>query len=290
MMYDKDVKPQLAGRKGAKNQDMKDFKLFNEDCAKGLKKIDSESIDLVVTSPPYDNLRSYNGYTFDFETIANELYRVVKRGGVVVWIVSDGVENGSETGTSFKQALYFKKIGFRLHDTMIWKKESCTFPEDTRYYQNFEYMFVFSKGKPKTIHLIEDRKNLWSGAKIHGTYRGKNGQSVRRSDKWQESICKEYGVRFNVWEITTEKNNRTEHPAVFPNRIAKDHITTWSNRGDIVLDPFSGSGTTAIEALNNGRQFIGFEISKEYYTKSIEHIEEETAQMNIFDFIGEKSF
>lgn len=268
---------------------MRDFKLYNEDCAEGLKKIDSDSIDLVVTSPPYDNLRTYNGYSFDFERIAQELFRVVKSGGVVVWVVSDGVENGSETGTSFKQALYFKEIGFNLHDTMIWKKETCAFPEETRYYQNFEYMFVFSKGKPKTINLIEDRKNLWSGARIHGTYRHKDGQSVRRSDKWRESVTKDYGVRFNVWEVITEKNNRTGHPAVFPNKLAHDHIITWSNRGEIVLDPFSGSGTTAIEALNNGRQFIGFEISKDYYAKSIQRIKDETAQMNIFDFIGEKS-
>lgn len=264
---------------------MRDFKLFNEDCAEGLKKLKAESVDLVVTSPPYDSLRTYNGFTFDFEAIANELYRVVKIGGVVVWIVSDGVVNGSETGTSFKQALYFKEIGFNLHDTMIWKKETCAFPEDTRYYPNFEYMFVFSKGKPKTIHLIEDRKNLWGGTKVHGTFRQKDGSLKERSSKWKESTCKDYGVRFNVWEIPTEKNNKTGHPAVFPSKIARDHILTWSDRGDIVLDPFSGSGTTAIEALNNDRQFIGFEISAEYYEKSLQRINDETAQMNIFDFI-----
>ena len=144
---------------------MNDFCLYNEDCVEGMKKLKNESIDLVVTAPPYDNLRTYNGFVFEFESVARELYRVVKEGGVVVWIVSDGVENGSETGTSFKQALYFKEIGFNLHDTMIWKKESCAFPEETRYYPNFEYMFVFSKGKPKSIHLIEDRKNLWGGHK-----------------------------------------------------------------------------------------------------------------------------
>lgn len=262
-----------------------EYQLFNEDSAVGLKRIPNESIDLVVTSPPYDNLRMYNGYSFDFENIAKELYRVVKMGGVVVWIVSDGTENGSETGTSFRQALFFKEIGFNIHDTMIWKKESCAFPETIRYYPNFEYMFVFSKGKPKTVHLIEDRKNLWSGTKVHGTFREADGQLHERSTPWKERVCKDYGVRFNVWEIPTEKNNKTGHPAVFPRRIAYDHIISWSDKGDTVLDPFSGSGTTAIEALNANRNFIGFEISKDYYDKSLARIKEETAQMNIFDFI-----
>lgn len=269
---------------------MNDFCLYNEDCVEGMKKLKNESIDLVVTSPPYDNLRTYNGFVFDFERVARELYRVVKAGGVVVWIVSDGVENGSETGTSFKQALYFKEIGFNLHDTMIWKKESCAFPEETRYYPNFEYMFVFSKGKPKSIHLIEDRKNLWGGTKVHGTFREADGRLKGRSATWKEVVCKDYGVRFNVWEITTEKNNKTGHPAVFPRKLARDHIVSWSERGDVVLDPFSGSGTTAIEALNNGREFIGFEISKEYFDKSIKRIQNETSQINLMELIGNDEF
>lgn len=265
---------------------MRDFDLYNEDCLTGMNRLKDESIDLVITSPPYDNLRTYNGFSFDFEGIAKQLYRVVKQGGVVVWIVNDGTENGSETGTSFRQALYFKDIGFNIHDTMIWKKDSCAFPEKTRYAPIFEYMFVFSKGKPKTINLIEDRKNLWGGCAIHGTFREADGTLKERSAQWKERVTKEYGYRFNVWEIPTEKNNKTGHPAVFPNALAHDHIITWSNRGDTVLDPFSGSGTTAIEALNLGREFIGFEISEDYYKKSLSRINDETAQMNIFDFIG----
>ena len=269
---------------------MCNFCLYNEDCVEGMKKLENESIDLVVTSPPYDNLRTYNGFVFDFKSVARELYRVVKAGGVVVWIVSDGVENGSETGTSFRQALYFKEIGFNLHDTMIWKKESCAFPEETRYYPNFDYMFVFSKGKPKSIHLIEDRKNIHRGTKISGTYRQVNGQLKGPSASSKGKVCKDYGVRFNVWEISSEKNNRTGHPAVFPRKIARDHIISWSDRGDVVLDPFSGSGTTAIEALNNGREFIGFEISKEYYDKSIKRIQDETSQINLMEIIGDDEF
>lgn len=260
------------------------YQLFNKDCAIGLEKLKSESIDLVVTSPPYDGLRTYNGYSFDFERIAQELYRVVKVGGIVVWIVSDGVENGSETGTSFKQALYFKQIGFNIHDTMIWEKDTFTFPNASRYYPVFEYMFVFSKGKPKTANLICDRKNLWADYYIHGTDRARDG-SLKTTNGLGKRNVKGYGVRFNVWQIPSEKNNKTGHPAVFPAKLAHDHIVTWSNRGDTVLDPFSGSGTTAIESLNEGREFIGFEISKEYYEKSIERINIETAQMNMFEFL-----
>lgn len=263
---------------------MVNFKLYNEDCAIGLRKISSDSIDLVVTSPPYDSLRDYKGYVFDFENIAIELYRVVKPGGVVVWVVSDSTVNGSETGTSFRQALYFKEIGFNLHDTMIWEKDTCAFPNFTRYYNNFEYMFVFSKGKPKTINLIQDRLNKSSGTFVHGTERQKDGSTNRQSGYGKRKV-KNVGVRFNVWRIMAEKSNNSGHPAVFPSSIARDHIISWSNRGDIVLDPFSGSGTTAIEALNNGRDFIGFEISKEYYEKSLQRIKDETAQMSIFDYL-----
>ena len=257
--------------------------IYNEDCLNGMKRLNDESIDLVVTSPPYDNLRSYNGFSFDFEGIAKEIYRVVKQGGVVVWIVSDSTVNGSETGTSFKQALYFKEIGFNIHDTMIWKKSTCAFPETTRYYRNFEYMFVLSKGKPKSINLIEDRVNKYAGYYVHGTERQHDGCLKKPIGLKKQKKVKNMGCRFNVWEINEEKSNKTGHPAVFPRAIAKDHILSWSNKGDVVLDPFSGSGTTAIEAINNGREFIGFEISKEYYDKSLQRINDETAQMSIFN-------
>ena len=256
------------------------------DSAELLKELESESIDLTVTSPPYDNLRTYNGYSFDFETIAEQLFRVTKPGGVVVWIVSDGTENGSETGTSFRQALFFKEIGFNIHDTMIWKKESCAFPEETRYYPNFEYMFVFSKGRPKTINLIADRKNLWGGCKVHGTFREADGSLKERSRTWKEVVCKDYGVRFNVWEISSEKQNKTGHPAVFPQKIVADHITSWSNAGDVVLDPFLGSGTTALVARSMNRKFIGFEISKEYFEIAKKRIDESMEQLLIFDMEG----
>lgn len=258
-------------------------------CLEGFKSLSDASIDLTVTSPPYDNLRTYKGYTFEWKPVLEQLYRVTKQGGVVVWIVNDATVNGSETGTSFKQALYAMECGFNLHDTMIWKKDSCAFPEETRYYPNFEYMFIFSKGKPKTLNLIEDRKNLWGGSNVRGTFTKADGTRVNRSETWKESICKEFGRRFNVWEIPSEKNNETGHPAVFPKRLVSDHIKSWSNEGDLVLDPFLGSGTTRLACYDLDRNFIGFEISKEYFEAQEKRWEDYTAQLKIPIFEGVKN-
>ena len=255
---------------------------YNCDCVEGLKTLSDGQIDLTVTSPPYDNIRTYNGFSFDWKAVIKELYRVTTGGGVVVWIVSDQTVNGSETGTSFKQALFAMKCGFNLHDTMIWEKESCAFPEATRYYPVFEYMFVWSKGKPKTFHPIEDRPNLWGGTKVHGTFRNADGTLRERSSTWKETVCKEMGCRFNVWQINTEKNNKTGHPAVFPIALATDHIRSWSNECDTVLDPFLGSGTTRLACYNLNRNFIGYEISKQYFDKQEERFEKHTAQQNLF--------
>lgn len=243
-------------------------RIYNEDCLEGMKRIPDGSVDLTVTSPPYDNLRTYNGnieqWSFEkFQAIAKELYRVTKEGGVVVWVVSDAVIKGSESGTSFMQALYFKECGFKLHDTMIWEKDTANFPNPTRYGQCFEYMFVFAKGKLNTIHQICDRLNKWAGTAVHGTSRSPDGSTFRKSND-KKSVVKQFGARFNVWHLSCEKNNKTGHPAVFPRAIANDHIVSWSNQGDTVLDPFMGSGTTAIACINTNRNYIGFELDKRY--------------------------
>ena len=253
----------------------------NRDCIEGMAKLDSGCIDLTVTSPPYDNIRTYNGYVFDYRSTLSEIYRITKNGGVCVWIVADQTIDGSESGTSFKQALYAKEIGFNLHDTMIWEKSSCSFPEANRYSQLFEYMFVFSKGKPKTFHPIIDRKNKWGGQMVHGTFRNADGSLKSRSSTWKNVEVKDYGARFNVWQIPEEKNNKTGHPAVFPLSLVQDHILSWSNKGDTVLDPFTGSGTTAIAAFNLGRNFIGYEIDETYYKLAKTRIEEEIAQIRM---------
>lgn len=235
------------------------------DCLEVMKTFPSGIIDLTVTSPPYDNLRIYNNYSFNFEEIAKQLLRVTKDGGVVVWIVGDATINGSETGTSFKQALYFKEIGFNLHDTMIWNKGTFTAVGalSTRYAPVFEYMFVLSKGQPKTFNPIKDRQNKTFGRKKTGTFRQENGQTKPLSSIGKP-IAK-YGQRFNIWNISAEKSNSNRfHPAMFPESLANDHIISWSNEGDTVLDCFLGSGTTGVAAKKLSRKFIGIEISKEY--------------------------
>jgi site-specific DNA-methyltransferase (adenine-specific) len=243
---------------------MSEVKLYLGDCAKVMSQFDDGCIDLTVTSPPYDNLRTYNGYVFDFEAIAQQLCRVTKPGGVVVWVVGDATINGSETGTSFRQALYFMELGFSLHDTMIYQKAALSFPSPGRYYDGFEFMFVFSKGKPNAINLLADRKNLTAGGKVHGTERKKDGTTS--SDRaCTGNITKQIGIRFNVWRIPNPGQAGMIHPAVFPEALARDHILSWSNPGDTVLDPMMGSGTTGKMAVNYQRNFIGIDISEEYY-------------------------
>lgn len=245
---------------------------FNCDCLEGLALLPAGCIDLTVTSPPYDNLRDYCGmigqWGFEkFKAIASELFRVTASGGTVVWIVSDATQNGSETGTSFRQALFFKGCGFNLHDTMIWKKPSFTATGSlkVRYGSVFEYMFVFSKGKPKAFNPIIDRPNKTAGTKRHGTLRLPDGST--RPVSAAGKIHRELGQRFNVWEhnAVCSSAERMGHPAQFPVSLVKDHIVSWSNPGDLVLDPFLGSGTTAVAAVETGRRYIGYEINPEYF-------------------------
>ena len=238
--------------------------IYAGDCLSLIKDIPNNYIDMTLTSPPYDNLRDYNGYSVDVDGVIKELYRVTKDGGVVVWIVNDATVKGSETGTSFRTALSFMDAGFNLHDTMIWSKGSCPFPDKTRYYQSFEYMFVFSKGKIGTFNAIADRENKWGGTKVHGTLRQQNGELLRPTGVKVGRKVKEFGWRFNVWNIAPERRNTTGHPAPFPEKLANDHIISWSNPGDTVLDPFVGSGTTCVAAIKNNRHYIGFDISNEY--------------------------
>ena len=257
---------------------MEKIKLMCGDCSELMKEIPDKSIDLTVTSPPYDNLRSYNGniaqWNFEkFKAIAKELFRVTADGGVVVWIVSDATINGSETGTSFRQALWFMECGFNLHDTMIWSKPSFTAVGTlkSRYASTFEYMFVFSKGKPKTFNPIKDRKNIHGGEKKHGTIRKKDGSTVPVSSIGK--LYSEFGQRFNVWNIPPEQSNAKRcHPSQFPETLAKDHIISWSNEQDIVLDCFMGSGTTGKMAILNNRRFCGIELDAGYFGIAKERI------------------
>lgn len=236
--------------------------------------IDENSVDLVVTSPPYDELRKYDNSGAWSEdkcrVIIKGLMRVVKDGGVVVWVVGDQTKNGSETGTSFREALMFIEEGFSLNDTMIWRKKN-PMPQvkQPRYSQVFEYMFVFSKGKPKTFNPIMVPCKC-AGQDYDSTCKNMGGESGRTKKSFK--INKEK-VKDNVWDIAIAQN-KTSHPAVFPYELAYDHIRSWSNEGDVVLDPFMGSGTTGLAARDTGRRFIGIEISNEYFNEAQKRLEE----------------
>ncbi|KKM65372.1 hypothetical protein LCGC14_1491920 [marine sediment metagenome] len=239
------------------------------DAVELLGSLPDNSIDMALTSPPYDNLRTYGGHSvFDFETIAQETYRVLKPGGVLVWVVGDATINGSETLTSMRQALYFvDAVGFRMHDTMIYDKHSVVFPDINRYHQCWEYMFVLSKGAPLTF-TPQTRINSWPEDKKTGKQRNQNGTLVVPLGYGKKN--KTNGWLFNLWRVSTGYNKTTKdkeayaHPAMFPEKLAERHILTWSNPGDVVLDYFMGSGTTAKMARNNGRHYIGCDVNEDY--------------------------
>lgn len=239
-------------------------KIYNENCLTTMENMKDNFIDLTVTSPPYDDLRDYKGYSFDFENIAKGLYRTTKKGGVVVWVVGDATVKGSETGTSFKQALFFKKIGFNLHDTMIYHR--LAMPNTSkRYAQDFEYMFIFTKGKLKTFNPINE-KCKYAGVATSPTSRNKNGELQSQGRR----IIKDTKKKSNIWTYSAGHSKSTKdkvahkHPAIFPEQLANDHIISWSNEGDLVYDPLMGSGTVAKMAKINNRNYIGSEESKEY--------------------------
>jgi site-specific DNA-methyltransferase (adenine-specific) len=264
-------------------------KIHNGDCIEVMKQIEDNSIDLIVTSPPYDNLRTYNNsHSWDFEVfkcIAKELYRVIKEGGVIIWIVADATIKGNETGTSFKQALYFKELGLNLHDTMIYQKNNFSNPSVNRCHQIFEYMFVLVKGKLKTFNPIYDRQNIcrgMMGSLGQNTNRKKDGSMVPSKKRH----IKEWGLRYNIWKGNTSgQENMCKHilhPATAPLWLIRDHILMWSNKNDLVLDCFSGSGTTAIACLGTNRKYICIEKDEVYYKKSLERVEEYNKQLKLF--------
>lgn len=255
------------------------------DNAEVMAQLPAGCIDLTVTSPPYDNLRAYNGYEWDFEAVASQLWRVTKEGGVVVWVVADATINGSETGTSFRQALHFMELGFRLHDTMIYERHPLPLTHN-RYEQHFEYMFVFSKGRPATFNPITvptkhagEINRLATHAAVKGERGSRHGNG--NNGTWR---TKRERIKGNVWYmhggygITSTDGYAHNHPAVFPEALAHDHIVSWSNPGDLVLDPFCGSGTTLKMALLAGRHFIGIDISPEYVDLARRRVAEAAAR------------
>jgi DNA modification methylase len=235
------------------------------DCAIVMHSIPENFIDLTITSPPYDDLRDYNGYVFDFESIAHQLYRVTKIGGVVVWVVGDKIIHGNRTLTSFKQGLFFQSIGFNMHDVMIYEKKSTPFTRSNAYTNYYEYMFILTKGSPCIFHPIKIPV-ISSGNKGHAST-GIKSDGIKR---YTSIIYNKEKTKSNIWTYAVGLNGSTrdkiafEHPAIFPEKLAEDHIMSWSNEGDIILDPMCGSGTTLKMAKIHGRHYIGIDISEEY--------------------------
>lgn len=255
-----------------------DLEIYNESNLDTMSRMPDNCIDLTVTSPPYDNLRDYKGYSFEFEKMAKELYRITKEGGVIVWVVGDATIEGCETLTSFKQAIYFKEIGFSV-ETMIYEKAQSCFGSNTYYLQAFEYMFVLTKGKkPKTINHLRDRKNERSG--VESMAKGGLKKDGTKTDRHRKEMA-EFGKRKNIWKYGVGGGN-TGHPAVFPEQLASDHILSWSNEGDVIYEPFAGSGTTGKMAFINKRKCIMSEISLEYCELSKQRLLPYTSNIGLF--------
>ena len=263
---------------------MSEVQLHLGDCSEFMKSMQDKSVDAVITSPPYDNLREYGKHDWEFEPIAEQLFRVSKDGGVVVWVVGDSVINGSESGTSFRQALFFKDIGFRLHDTMIYWKNAFPFPDQTRYAQVFEYMFVLSKGAPQAHNILrvathkenQTRSKNSSYRKADGTT-AKMEYAIGGADRNMENVW--------IYEVgygkTTKDKDAFAHPAMFPERLAKDHLLSWSNEDDTIFDPFMGSGTTGVACVQTGRNFIGCEIDPGYFAIAQKRISDAQKQIRM---------
>ena len=243
------------------------IRIINADVIDGLRSLPEKSVHCVITSPPYDNLRKYGEYTWDFKKTALELFRVLVDGGVICWNVGDATINGSETLTGARQAIYFvDRVGFNLHDTMIWEKTNCTNPERVRYTQLFEFIYILSKGKPRAFNPIFDKKNTYAGTSCFGenTFRKPDGTMGKRS----KPIIKDFGMRGNVWKGNTrgqeEVCKEQDHPGMMPKWLARDLIRSWSNPNDLILDPFAGSGTTGVEARDLNRDAVLIEINPAY--------------------------
>lgn len=262
-----------------------DVQLYEGDCVEVLQGLPEASIELIITSPPYDNLRAYGPYfdpaRFDWRSVITQLYRILVPGGVVVWVVADATVDGSETGTSFRQALWAKDCGFNLHDTMIYEVAGTGAKGSIyAYWQAFEYMFVWSKGRPKTVNRIADVWNT-GGGKVRS--KGVKASQIRSRMERANIINPTRSVRPNVWRYAVGQEDSRGHPAPFPLKLARDHIISWSNPRESVLDPFMGSGTTGIAAVQLGRSFIGIEINPDYLAIAQQRIAEAQLQLPLLE-------
>jgi len=270
-----------------------EYSIYNENCLDYLKTLPNDSLKFIITSPPYDNLRNYKGYSFDFESIAQELSRTLQEGGVIIWNVADATISGSETGTSMRQALFFMDCGLRLHDTMIYEKKNPmpSSVSSKRYHQAWEYIFCFSKGSPKTFNPFMVPAKF-GHVEANMKHRGKDGEInyTRTKRNSHTKIRNIFTYTIGGGHSTSDKEAHG-HPAIMPEKLAEDQILTWTNPGDTVFDPFNGAGTSGKMAVKNGRQYIGTELSLDYCDLSkirIERMLEELTPKNNYTDIFAK--
>lgn len=258
--------------------------LYCGDCRDVLPSL--PQVDAVITSPPYDELRTYGGHGFDYKLVIPAIVPILSDGAVCVWVVGDSTTDGGESLTSARQAILFQELGLKCWDTMIYEKNGPSYPAKDKYYQTFEYMFVFSNGKPKTINLLDDRPNKWFGQKWGKTRTRRKPDGSLQETPWYKEEGSEFGVRFNIWRYNTghgyEDPLAFEHPAVMPLQLAKDHIESWTAPGDTVLDVCMGGGTTGVGCVDLNRKFVGIEIEPKYFDIACKRIEQAQAQQRLF--------
>jgi len=255
--------------------------VMDELISKGIK------VDAIITSPPYDDTKNYNNslnWNFDiFKNVANKLYKSINDGGIIIWVVGDKTKNGSESGTSFRQALYFMDLGLKLHDTMLYRKLNYTPLTHRRYEQEFEYMFCFSKGKPKTFNPIKIPCK-WAGTETWGeaSYYKTDDDELTKTNK---KVINDKKIKGNIFEYRTgsTKTGNVKHPAMFPLELAEDMVKSWTNKGDVILDAFMGSGTTGVACKNLCRDFIGIEIDNKYFDIAKKRIKDTVVKKGLFD-------
>ncbi len=261
---------------------IKTNEIYNCDCIELMKSMDENYVDLTITSPPYDDLRNYKGYHFEFGEVAKSLYRITKKGGIVVWVIGDKIIKGNRTLTSFKHAIFFQECGFNVHDIMIYRKKNTPFMRSNAYTNCYEFMFIFSKDKPNTFNPLTE-KTVRQGLEMVVHNKG--------ADAVNKKVLKELKpnkTKTNIWDYAVGLGGSTidkeafKHPAIFPEKLAEDHILSWSNEGDIVFDPMCGSGTTLKMAKKLKRLFIGCDISSEYVDISKKRLEKYKSHPTLF--------
>jgi site-specific DNA-methyltransferase (adenine-specific) len=257
-------------------------RIYCTDCVEGMKQIPGSSIDLVVTSPPYDSIRNYNGFTFDLHATGQGIHRVLRDGGIAAMVLQDQTSNFGKSLTSFRTVLdWCDNIGFKLFECVIYRKYG---PEGAwwrnRFRVDHEYMPIFLKGNRPNYF---DKEPL----KIPSKHGGKvmTGSGSRRTDgKTNHAVTRMINptkCRGTVWDYLMAGDKdpiKRKHPAPFPDQIPKDFIGCFCPPGGIVLDPFMGCGSTAMAALALGRRFIGFEISPEYCSLAEERMKTFTSE------------